>query len=147
MRGWNQAKASQTFLAGASGASWWVVFWAAGRVPQIWNGASEGVRTEAWEIASLGGRRTLQGLAHAGIPQREAAARSRSVTGTAVMTPFLTSSRNRSRRIAASAGPIGPSRTLRCARQAISATQIAEEYKLSACCASSRTSLPSGSFQ
>jgi hypothetical protein len=37
-------------------------------------GASEGVRTKAWEITALGRGSPLQGLSHAGIPQREAAA-------------------------------------------------------------------------
>ena len=32
------------------------------------------MRTETWEIASLGGGRPLQSLSHTGIPQREAAA-------------------------------------------------------------------------
>src|ERR1019366_2914976 len=73
--------------------------------------------------------------------------RSRSVTGSAVITPLLKSSRNRSRLTTASAGVVGPSRTLRCARQAISAMHIAEEERPSEPRASARTDLPSGSFQ
>jgi hypothetical protein len=45
------------------------------------------------------------------------------------------------------AGVVGPSRTLRCARQAISAMHIAEENRPSERRASARTDLPSGSFQ
>ena len=59
-----------------------------------------------------------------------------------MITPLFRSSIKRSWRNAASAGVASPSRTLRCARQAISAIQIADEYRPSAWRASPRTSLP-----